>query len=259
MKKEKSTLDILIDHTDEIRNSPMRRNIRFKVASWEECFRKDKIFSNLVRELRHNNEKGEGFKEINRRDIFLMVGEIRKLPKGSTAYNRQLRKFFFAVMLWGYGTIGYGASRAEKIISHKNLPKSIRKSYEYVRDKKIKESYELLSKIPGLGAVFISKYLYFIGKDCSTKPLALDRWVATNLVNMCCANKDKYGLRKEKEKHAPHTDSSGSGYIKYIKYTKDMKDWAEELKVKPDQIECFLCHYKYDRRGQKFYLITPCL
>ena len=242
---ETPTPRILTNHKDEILECGMGIDIPLEITNWKNHLSEEPVLLELVSELRDNKDK------ISRHDIFPMVDEIEGCRNDDeAAYNHQLKKVFFAVMLWGYGTaMGFGPWRTNEMISSKRFPEAIRRSYEHMRNNEIEAAYSLLSKgtfkLPWLGPTFITKYLYFIGRKCDIMPIALDSNIANKLANVCSADKNidisKYPIGKNN-----NVTTSSSRYMNYV---TDMNSWAESLSVKtnrivkPDQIEYFLFHY----------------
>lgn len=86
---------------------------------------------------------------------------------------------FLAVMIWGYGDIGYGPHRVRQMFQSSGFASSLDIVKSKCRDGQTLEAYELLknSRIRQLGPSFGSKVLTFF-HDPATAPAILDSIVA---------------------------------------------------------------------------------
>jgi hypothetical protein len=94
--------------------------------------------------------------------------------------------FFLAVMIWGYGTVGYGPWRTEKMFQTPNVANIFTNIRNHISNNQISAAYavDAVARINRCGPPFFTKLFYFlgIGFGSSPKPLILDKRVAESLV-----------------------------------------------------------------------------
>ncbi|MET8372559.1 hypothetical protein [Micromonospora profundi] len=125
--------------------------------------------------------------EIWRRDVFAVTDAYR-------AGSATARQLLTAVLVWGYGPIGYGPWRTAKSLAAdpdgKRLAYALEAMSEPAPDEDaLRTAYRRLSdpdhaRLPWLGPGLFTKVLYFVGYRRGVggvQPLILDRVVASHL------------------------------------------------------------------------------
>ncbi|MET8122974.1 hypothetical protein [Micromonospora sp. NPDC005189] len=121
--------------------------------------------------------------EIWRRDVFAVADAYR-------AGSASARQLLTAVLVWGYGPIGYGPWRAAKSLAADPDGKRLAYALEETSDEDaLRTAYRRLSdpdhaRLPWLGPGLFTKVLYFVGYRRGVggvQPLILDRVVASHL------------------------------------------------------------------------------
>ncbi|MET7706977.1 hypothetical protein [Micromonospora sp. NPDC005413] len=121
--------------------------------------------------------------EIWRRDVFAVADAYR-------AGSASARQLLTAVLVWGYGPIGYGPWRATRSLAADPEGKRLAYALEEASDEDaLRTAYRRLSdpnhaRLPWLGPGLFTKVLYFVGYRRGVggvQPLILDRVVASHL------------------------------------------------------------------------------
>jgi hypothetical protein len=151
-----------------------------------------------------------------------------------------LRRFFVAVMLWGFGRTGYGAHRTGAMLAAPNLKPTLCAVTRCIAFGMYGAAYDVFraAKIPFLGPSFASKYLYFcsIGTAYPVKALIFDSRVAGALRRSDLPPDFwQYLTHNSGADSSVHWSSSG-----YLQYLILMHAWASALHCTADQIEMFL-------------------
>lgn len=214
----------------------------YKINIWKKRFFGDRIYQGVLDRYCPNGYEGR----INRQDIFAMVDAM-----GKEYDENKNKQVFFAVMLWGSSKgekggrgDGRGPWRTEHMVSTGHYLQTIKNAYLKVQEDDIPEAYKQFAdkdtKLKKCGPSFLTKYLYFIGRGCSTKPLTLDAVMARKLEEICELNIRDYA-RVSREKKKGRINGIANPYLEgYMNYIEDMNAWAKELEVKSEQIEYFL-------------------
>lgn len=112
----------------------------------------------------------------------------RQFLWGLSSSAAPVRSLFLAVMIWGYGDIGYGAHRVRQMYESKGFDDSIQLVKNLCVEGQSLEAYKTLqkSKIRQLGPSFGSKVLTFFHPS-ERAPAILDsivaRWLNENALN----------------------------------------------------------------------------
>ena len=206
-----------IDKRD-IRQEPLGK---YYLKTWNTYFADDEDFQNIVTQ----------FPGPISRSVFAEIG------KQGVNSARQL---FLATMLWGFGTIGYGAWRTmTKMLRTENAIDQLKAAFQYIVDGRIADAYCALH-LERCGPAFMTKYLYGIGLSCQASPLPiiLDSRVAGTLRRLLAAQDvDHRSYFKLASDGMVERDPDGLGYVKTVML---LNDWAAELGVRADDIEVFL-------------------
>lgn len=97
-------------------------------------------------------------------------------------------KLFIGTQVWGYGTIGYGPYRAQRILSQPGAERRLASTLKVLRSEGALAGYMALCEgqyqIRYLGPSFATKYLHFAGYGhvpSGPQPLILDQYVGVAL------------------------------------------------------------------------------
>lgn len=136
-----------------------------------------------------------------------------------------VRRLFIGVMIWGYGSVGYGAWRTSQALATPDCTSILQQVFQLVGNKRTAPAYEML-QLAWCGTSFASKFLYFSGMGCGVEryPLILDSRVLNALARIV-PDSSRYR-------------SSGSqGYLQYV---DDAHEWADEIGCQAHNIEYWL-------------------
>jgi hypothetical protein len=134
---------------------------------------------------------------------------------------------FLTVMAWGYGRVGYGPFRVQRIVASVPDPgRCLQAAAATLVRSGPTAAYALLGdngvpRLPGLGPAFGTKYLYFCSPPGNRPALILDRLVAAWL-------RANAGIRLNEVRWSART---------YERYLAAMSGWAEEMAVTDDELE----------------------
>ncbi|NVJ48362.1 MAG: hypothetical protein HWE07_14605 [Cytophagia bacterium] len=136
---------------------------------------------------------------------------------------------FTLTMLWGFSDTGYGTFRTNKYLGVPKNELAIQKAFN---SSNLKESYQQLLSIYGLGVSYASKLLYFASRAREEKEYALifDIRVARSLVRLL----DTFGIAEIVN------ITPSDRFDDYLSYIQLMHRWADELQVEAENIELFL-------------------
>jgi len=160
---------------------------------------------------------------ITRPGIFNLAQTAR-----NTREQSDIMKVFLATVVWGYGRRPYGPYRLNRMLETPNVDQRIANAFNHMLDEdrdleeRLGSAYNTLSGINGLGLSFISKFFYFAGFEAlAPKPVILDKRVFD------CWRR--------------HIDIPISrNFHGLMRYIEIVNQCAQELDVRPDQIEYFL-------------------
>jgi hypothetical protein len=90
---------------------------------------------------------------------------------------------FLIIMVWGYGTVGYGPYRTQKMFSSEGLNNSLETTRRFLLDGKPLEAYRTLqfSGIHQLGPAYSTKVMCFLAGDAEIAPPIFDSVVSKTL------------------------------------------------------------------------------
>jgi hypothetical protein len=157
--------------------------------------------------------------------------DLLKLAERVRAGTMDPSQLFVAVMMWGYGTRGYGPARTAKMLATTDADRRIASAFQAANDPRdgARSGYAALAdpavaRLAWLGPAFGTKFLYFAGHDrvhYGPQPLILDGLVGHWI-----------------ERHAsvrvlPWTWMRSA----YGRYLDLIHGWAAELGWEPDQVE----------------------
>lgn len=156
---------------------------------------------------------------INRADVAARCADAAEGPD-------QAIKAFIAAMIWGYGTVGYGAFRTQRILTENDhAGETLATTARIARDEGGAAAFTWLAdrqhRLRYLGVAFATKYLFFCTTGSDGQPaLVLDRLVR----NWMSATLD-WSLSLEWD-----VDD-------YRDYLVRMTAWASELDIDPGHLE----------------------
>lgn len=135
---------------------------------------------------------GEAWPVGIRDDGSLTRSDIFRLAERWHADDLTDHQFLVSVLIWGYGSVGYGPSRAVKILAQDPDGKRLETNLGPLRgticsENALTDVYRLFApashtRLKGLGAAFFTKLLYFAAYRHGVggvQPLILDRIVAS--------------------------------------------------------------------------------
>lgn len=193
-------------------------------ASWTEYFAKDADVMRLVKKFRRG---------ISRDKV------VACAPKGKKPSYLQLRPLFIAAVMWGYGSNGYGAWRARKMLRDPKIKQVLPLSCRHILDGEL-EAARKSFVLSWCGPSFYTKFFHFAGRANNLRPmpLVLDSRVVDTLDRKAPKLAQKIAYCK-RDAHGTLADFriKRNGYPLYV---NALNDWAAKMKVKPDQLEFFL-------------------
>lgn len=185
------------------KDDPLTQSIRWIPANWQKRLSEDADLEKLATTYPT---------VITRRDLQLI---------GQAASSRQL---WLATMIWGYGTVGYGAFRTSAMLSTPHFEETLNKSIDLLKAGEIINAWNLFTnpqtKLARCGSAFFTKFFYSVGLSQNLHPLPL---VLDSVV---------YGALRQ------HLNWEGTIY--YSAYVRQLNSWAETLQCRPDAIERLL-------------------
>jgi hypothetical protein len=201
---------------------PDLHEISYLAPTWSNLFSGDNDFNELTQKYPS---------PIKRVDIFNLVKQI-------IGGSENARKVFLATMLWGYGTIGYGAYRTKIMLSDQKSTEIIQETFALVSAGNYLDAYKRF-ELPRCGAAFLTKYFYFVGWGSNTRPmpLILDSVVANSLSGL--------GIDISLFVKVPRSSNEKISYVVkwaegYVRYVEMVNEWAAEMGCRPDSIEKWL-------------------
>lgn len=188
---------------------------------------------------------------IDRLDDELCREKVRRY------YEEDVYTGFIATLMWGWYHKGNTRRYLDTVLSvdKDKIERSLAKVDKLLSENRIQEAFLALESgdchIKGIGTSFLTKIMYFLGKDKSLpeQPLIYDnvmRWVHTALLieDKSVDEKEYYTLQKD-SLHRSKKDVE-----LYMDYVKRMNQISKSHDIAPDQLEAFL--FRKDSRD-----ITP--
>jgi hypothetical protein len=205
-------------------NNPDQHEIAFSTETWRRQFPYDADLEAIFRNYPHT---------INRKQITELAFEAKSLE------SQALRQFMFGVMLWGFGTVGYGAYRTSRMLGSATAIQQLANTVGHLTRGDIQYAYERF-QLPMCGPAFFTKVFYFIGLGCHVTPLPL-------ILDSVVANALERKLKCDISTFARVSrDTSGKiTYVYrwpqgYLRYVEKMNVWSQMLQCRADNIELFL-------------------
>lgn len=148
-----------------------------------------------------------------------------RLCRQADASPAEARRSFLAAMIWGYGSVGYGAYRTAKVLSENEA--ATERLHHVARlamtdGGPIAFAWLARNRLHGLGVAFATKYLFFCAaSDGKVPPAAvLDRLVR--------------GWLREKADWTLRLDWCVPDYRVYV---ETLVEWGEKLQLSPAHVE----------------------
>jgi len=162
--------------------------------------------------------------QISRGDLFRLAASARR--SGSP---EDIRRVFLGAMLWGYGTVGYGSWRTQRMLSTPGSSDMLKRTFDLIAENRIEEAYSGF-RLDRCGPSFFTKFFYFSGFEPGSRryPLILDAVVRRSLMSFADADLSDF------------TGTSQWNLRGYIRYIQVMHEWAQELNCEAHNIEFFL-------------------
>jgi hypothetical protein len=161
---------------------------------------------------------------VSRRDLEALA---RDVLGGACA----ARRLFLSAMMWGFGTVGYGAWRTQQMLNTPDFAAQLADAFRSVRDGQLDDAYRTVS-LAQCGPAFLTKFLYAagLGTGATPLPLVLDSRVAAALTHLLPY--EDYG----------QVCRTCSGMVvhdvgAYLRYVALVDGWAHALSVRADAIE----------------------
>jgi hypothetical protein len=211
---------------------PDDHRIDYTLAAWSEHFPWDEDLIEIHKRC------GE---DIARGNLFDLGREAKDDPS-------RVRRFVMAVMMWGYGTVGYGAYRTSQMLGHSQAIERLARGAEIVRAGDLVDAclfFRSSSRgaLPQFSWSFITKYFYFVGVASGTTPMPLildgesrNNGVAGGMRQLAAAG-DAGAARAMQLWWASTDRLCAQGYALYVDL---VNVWARDLGCRPDAIEMAL-------------------
>jgi hypothetical protein len=216
-------LQLLAPFKNALAQQDTRQQVeRFTSSSWVRRFPNDEIVTSLV----------ESYNGTLTRDDLHGLG-LKALGDPSEPVTK---RYFLAVMMWGYGARGgRGPRYAESaLVDKEEFFTSIKTMIAALRSRDLDLAYGAL-RLRGVGPAYVTKLLYFAGLPAyegQNYPLILDSYVAYSLARLLGTTID--------DRYAFISYMTGYWFEGYANYCADLHDWATELGCQADDIEFFL-------------------
>lgn len=203
---------------------PLSQSIDYHPRTWKKRFGSDPDFVSL------NATASGAFSRANVQDL-AREAVASSLPSDA-------RRLFLASMIWGYGTVGYGAYRTQIMLSPPNIADQLHDLVMLVSAGQIEQAFNLVD-IDMCGPAFFTKYFYFIGLGGNVEPapLIFDSRVADTLEKIGVSPKEFGRVTRKKDGSISSVYPNGCGYVQYLDL---MHDWSAAMSCRPDAVELAL-------------------
>lgn len=203
-------------------DTALEQPIRWKPATWSsEELRALKPEIHAAEDISERLEGG--WRQIRRKHVVALSDDLG--PRG----------VFAGAMIWGFGPIGYGASRTARMIapySRRDLANRLQKFATAAADGP-ESAWDVVvaknTKIRGLGPAFGTKVTYFLARaevePVLPLPLIADLNTSWAIWDLCAVPRSAFGR---------------SNYLLYVDIAHR---WAEELRCPVDDVERALFEY----------------
>jgi hypothetical protein len=167
---------------------------------------------------------------------------VRRLCEHATTSPEAAERAFVATMVWGYGEVGYGAFRVNRILSVNRAPGArLHTTAKALSERGAVAGYAELadyqaSRLRFLGPAFGTKFLAFCSRDAEHNALILDRLVANWLQRNTTLDLDP----------VPWNLST------YARFVDQLQEWSAALDISPDDLECRIFSAESDATGNQW-------
>lgn len=199
---------------------PDRHRVSYRVDAWRRLFAVDADLEALA--ARYPNA--------------LTRADVAGLAQSALHGAAPIRRAFLASMIWGYGTVGYGAFRTARMLRTPRALDQLARAAKATTAGQLGEAVEHFG-LHGCGLAFVSKFVYFVGLASHQRPLPviLDARVEATLTAL---DVDLTQLARAQGRHARSPWSLSTR--RYLTYVGLVDAWARQLGCRPDQIEMLL-------------------
>ena len=150
-------------------------------------------------------------------------------------------------MVWGYGEVGYGAFRVNRILSVNRAPGArLHTAVQVLLERGAVAGYAQLadyqaSRLRFLGPAFGTKFLAFCSRDADHPALILDRLVANWLQRNTSLDLDPVPWNA----------------FTYARFVDQLQEWSVVLDTPPDDLECCIFSAESDATGNQWSAKQP--
>jgi hypothetical protein len=187
---------------------PSQRGSRWSLTSWQQWF----------------PEQGDFFASVPNP---IDRAAVRELCQGASSSPAGAYRGFVAAMIWGYGSVGYGAFRTARVLGENDdAAGTLMQVADQVRRHGGPVAFEWLAdrRLRWLGVAFATKYLFF----CSPAGTDMPALVFDQLVRNWLAEHAQLSLRLDWR------------VADYRAYVDTACAWAAELDVEPADVELLM-------------------
>lgn len=203
--------------------NPADHVIRYSAVTWAKWFTTDDDLALI----------------IGRHPLELSRGDVGRLATEALAGTGTWRGAFMAAMMWGYGTVGYGAYRTKLMLGTPNAESTIGRAANLVTTGQLGAAYESL-KVRMCGSAFFTKFFYFVGLGAASSrplPVVLDSVVANSLERLGVDVSHFVTATRGGDGRMTALGRDAAGYLRYV---ETMDAWAKAIHCHADQIEMWL-------------------
>jgi hypothetical protein len=150
------------------------------------------------------------------------------------------------VMIWGYGTVGYGAHRTSLMLAARSAVEKLSAGASYVAKGDLANAclyFRNAGALPQFGWSFFTKYFYFVAAAAGTKPMALildgvdkTSGVAGGMKQLA----DSGDAEAEESMRLWWSSSDRICAAGYAQYVQLVNRWAGLIGCRPDAVEMAL-------------------
>jgi hypothetical protein len=171
---------------------------------------------------------------------------VRYACRDATRDGSSATAAFVAVMVWGFGLVGFGSYRTGRALATPGAPERLLSAVRTLADEGPLAAYRRLGrtddcKLEGLGPAFATKYLYF----CQPRPVRTTALILDDLVAFWLDCNVTFRL-----------DAVPWSARTYRRYLDQMHAWADELDCASDDLEQCMFQTEATRRGGQ-WAVTP--
>ncbi len=184
-------------------------------------FKLNADFKNLITDFEN--------REVSRQDV------INAYKEYFSDNSKGFMKAFLLTMVWGFADTGYGTHRTNNYISNADNRDKIKNAIDFINkneEDSLKNAFEKLKKIKGLGISYMTKILYFAtrAKNADNYALIFDIRVAASLVK----------LTTPIEIFEIVNVNPSQKFTNYQKFNSLIHKLAKDNQVDADQLEMYL-------------------